>query len=153
MVKNDQHKPLLGPEVVGGSLYQKSICMPVLHFYVSFMAFIWIPHTIANPHTHIIFHKKLCTANKSSGSTAESLQFTIDSSNPLGSVSILTIADRCAPYNPYNICYVLFDNLWVFLILMVVALSCLGLLWVAYFWINQTRYQQLESRFNVEMQN
>ena len=26
-----------GPEVVGSSFYQKSICMPVLHFHVSFM--------------------------------------------------------------------------------------------------------------------
>ena len=42
---------------------------------------------------------------KCSGSTAEPLQFTVDSSDPLRSVSLLTAAICCAPYSG-NICCV-----------------------------------------------
>ena len=55
--------------------------------------------------TNTVFQLNFYTANKSRRSTAELLQFTIDSSDPLRSVSILTAADRCAPYSG-NICCV-----------------------------------------------
>ena len=62
--------------------------------------------TMAQTRKQIQVEIETYTANKSSRSIAKLLQFTIDSSNPLRSVSILTAADRCAPYS-VNICCVI----------------------------------------------